>query len=146
MNNPIVNLLATTNWWFVVVAVICSLIIWMVRYNQKVFGRWYGQWMGMPTQVSEEERKLWMARGMKREILSRVLYFIGLSQALMIGGWTDMTNGLIFAVVVRAIFVLPTQMSQVAWSPVNTKVLWFLSGKILVETLVVTMMRFLFFQ
>jgi hypothetical protein len=87
-----------------------------------------------------------MARGMKREILSRVLYFIGLSQALMIGGWTDMTNGLVFAVVVRAIFVLPTQMSQVAWSPVNTKVLWLLSGKILVETLVVTMVRFLFFQ
>jgi hypothetical protein len=64
----------------------------------------------------------------------------------MVGGWTDMWNGLIFALVVWAIFVLPTQMSQVAWSNANMKVLWLLSGKILIETLLVTVLWFFFFQ
>jgi hypothetical protein len=34
--------------------------------------------MGMPLDVSDEEKKLGMMRAMKREILSRLLYFIGL--------------------------------------------------------------------
>ncbi len=146
MNNPLFNILVTTNRWFVLIAVVCSSLIGMLWYSPALFGNQYGKWMWIKMDgITDAEKKAGMMRSMPREIVSRVLYFIGLWYALQISGWTDITMGLVFAFVVWLVFVFPANMSQTARSNCDSKVLWLIAWNTLVSTLVATAIRFLVF-
>ncbi len=146
MNNPIINLLATTNWWFVVVGVVVSSIVGMIRYSPTLFGHQYGKRMGIKMEwLTDAEKKAGMMRSMPREILSRILYFIGLGQALQMWGRTDMTSGLLFAMVVWAVFILPANMSQTAWSTCNMQMLRLIAWNTLLSTLLTTALWYILF-
>lgn len=146
MNNPIWNLLATTNRWFVLIGIVVSTIVWMLWYGPLVFGKLYGKLLGITMEtVTKEEEKAGMMRSMPRELLSRFLYFIGLGYALEIGGWTSLPMCLLFAFVVWLVFVFPTNMSQTARSTYSMKMLWLVAGNTLLSTLIATTIRYFVF-
>lgn len=146
MNNPVVNLLTMTNWWFVLLWVGLSAVIGMLWYSPALFGNLYGKWMGIKMEgLTDAEKKAGMMRSMPREILSRVLYFIGLWYALEMSGWTDLVMCLIFSFVVWLVFIFPANMSQTAWSTCNIKMLWLIAGNTLLSTLIATVLRFYLF-
>lgn len=147
MNNPVYNLIVTTDRWFVLVAVVVSLVIGMFRYGPKLFWNHYMKRMRFPTDMAmgDEQKKSMMMHNLIYETISRILYFMWLAQALAVGGWTDMMSGLVFAVVVWLLFVFSTQLSQITRSMVDKKVIWILSGKVLFETLIATVIWFSFF-
>jgi hypothetical protein len=146
MNNPIWNLLVTTNRWFVLIGIVVSTVVWMLWYGPALFGNLYGKFLGMNMDtVTPEEGKAGMMRSMPRELLSRLLYFIGLGYALEIGWWTSLGMCLLFAFVVWLVFVLPANMSQTARSTYSMKMLWLVAGNTLVSTLITTTIRFYVF-
>ena len=79
----------------------------MLWYGPVLFGNLYGKFLGIKMDtVTPEEEKAGMMRSMPRELLSRLLYFIGLGYALEISGWTSLGMCLVFAFVVWLVFVL----------------------------------------
>lgn len=149
MNNPVVNLLMTTDRLFVLVAVVVSSVVGMLWYSPKLFWTYFMKWMHFPvemTQLTETQKKQLMGRNMIFETLSRVLYFMWIGQALAIAWWDDMLSGLVFGVVVWLLFVFSTQLSQVTRAMVDKRVVLVVSGKILFETLLATVIWFSFFH
>lgn len=145
--NPLTALLATTDRRFVISCVIMSLLLGMIWYHQKVFWKQYGRWMKFPVDEDcEDAKNKPMLGALIGETISRILYFIWLWQALLITGWEHMSQGFILGFVVWIIFVFPTQLSQISRSPADKRVLWILWWKILVETFLAVVLRFLFFQ
>lgn len=137
---PLTSLLASTDWLFVLVSVVMSMIVGWIWYHEKVFGNLYGRWMKMPKMVGETPEGIAMA--FAGEILSRILYFIGLGQAFLITGWTSISDGLVLALVVWAIFVFPTQLSQISWTLADKKVLLLITGSALLQTLIAAVLWF----
>jgi hypothetical protein len=145
MNNPIFNILMATNRWFVVVGVIISTLLGMIWYGPALFGNLYGKWMNIKMEgVSDEEKKASMMRSMPWELLSRVLYFIGLGYALQMSGWTSIGMALIFSFVVWLVFIFPANMSQTTWSNCDMRALWLIAGNTLLATLLATTVWFYF--
>lgn len=146
MNNPIVNLLVTTNRWFVLIGVVVSTLVWMLRYGPVLFGPLYWKLLGVNMDtITDEERKASMMRSMPRELVSRALYFIGLWYALEMSGWTSLSMCLLFAFVVWLVFIFPANMSQTARSTYSMKMLWLIAGNTLVSTLIATTIWFFVF-
>jgi Protein of unknown function (DUF1761) len=149
MNNPIYNLLATTNWWFVITSTIIAMIIGAIWFSPKVFGTLYGKRMNIDMDCSKtpkEEQMKEMMRSMAGELVSRFLYYLWLGQALAISWWTDLTSWLIFTVVVWLIFIFSTQLSQISWSMVDRRVLWLITGSSLLSSLIATVLWFAVFN
>ena len=146
MNNPVWNLLVTTNRWFVLIGIVVSTVVWMLWYGPTLFGPLYWKLLGVNMDsVTPEERNAGMMRSMPRELMSRVLYFIGLWYALEMSGWTSLSLCLLFAFVVWLVFVFPANMSQTAWSNYSLKMLWLIAGNTLLSTLIATTIWFFVF-
>ncbi|MFA7285121.1 MAG: DUF1761 family protein [Candidatus Absconditabacterales bacterium] len=142
--NPITSLLISTDWRYVITCTIVSILIGFVRFHDKAFGKLYRRWMKFPKSAKAPTAKE-MAYQFGGEVIARLLYFLGIGQIFQVTGRESMSNGLILAVVVYCIFVLPAQISQVSRSLVNRKVLWLLVGKGLLETFVATVLRYAVF-
>lgn len=142
--NPITAVLSTTNWWFVVVAVIVSIMLWGARFNIKTFGNLYIKRMKFPKDTPKPDGRM-MAYQFGWEALSKLLYYIGLWQAFQIAGWEWFGNNLILAFVVYLMFSFSTQLSDVSWSFPDRRVLRLLLGKWLVECVLATSLWYLVF-
>ena len=147
--NPIFSLLNTTNRWFVLVCVVMATVLGMLWYGDFLFGNKFATWMKFPEDMMKNknspEAKKAMMGSLIREIISRALYFMGLGQALMIGGWEQLSHGIVFGIIVWLIFVFSTQLSQTTWSNVDQRVLWITAGNMLTQTLLAVLIWYMVF-
>lgn len=136
-------LLSSTNWAFVAVCVVMSLVFGSIWFHPKVLGTKYARWMKLPTPAGKMPEGMWTT--FVFEIISRILYFTGLAQALYISGWENLGSGLAFAFIVWLIFVFSTQMSLIAWTNADKKVLILTSTNVLIQTLIATVLWYTLF-
>ena len=140
---PILSLLSSTDWFFVATCDFMSLVFGSIWFHPKVLGTAYARWMKLPTPAGKMPEG--MATTIVFEIMSRILYFTGIAQALYISGWENMTNGLVFAFIVWFIFVFSTQMSLIAWTNADKKSLILTAGNVLIQTLIATVLWYTLF-
>lgn len=136
--NPLLSLLSSTHWMFVAACVVISLVFGSIWFHPKVLGTAYARWMKLPMPAGKMPEGMGMT--FVFEIISRILYFIGLAQALAISGWENMGSGLVFAFIVWLLFVFSTQMSLLAWTNADKKALLLTSGNVLIQTLIATVL------
>lgn len=122
------TLFATTHRGFVILMTVISLILGMLWYGPLLFGKYYGKRMG----ISKTNMKPDMTIPMTGEIISKLLYFIGLGMVLANGG------GMGSAIIIWFCFVFATLLSQVVWTSddVDKRVLALTAGKVLVDTII----------
>ncbi|MBP6085964.1 hypothetical protein KA478_02010 [Patescibacteria group bacterium] len=70
------------------------------------------------------------------EVISRILYFIGLRWILVTWGRLDFASALPIGVMVWLLYVVSTQMSVIAWSQIKKSAFWIVAGNVLVQTVI----------
>jgi len=145
--DPLLSLLSSTNWIFVLVATVVSMIIGMLWYGKYMFGPTYAKWIKLPPMPmkgspEEKDRNQPMGVVMLLEFIGRVLYFAGLGRAFTFVLPDTMVSIACFAIILWLVFVFSTQISAVIRSSADRRVLWISGSKMLLDTIIAAVLRY----
>lgn len=127
MFTALTTLFTTTNWGFVIAMTVISTVLGALWYGKYIFGGVYMKRIGFENMKKKMEPN--MTVPLTLEIISRILFFVGLGMAIA-------TGGMGMALVVWLCFVFATSLSQTAWAGVDNRVVLLIAGKVLLDTII----------
>ncbi len=143
--DPLLSLISSTNWIFVLVATVVSMIIGMLWFGNHMFGPTYARWIKlppMPAKGSPEEKECNQSMGkvMVLEFISRALYFTGIGWAFMVAPQESIVNWICLAAILWLAFAFSTQVSAVIRSNADWRALWIVGSKMLLDSVIAVLL------